>query len=96
MYLYVLKSDALERVPESLMVAFGKAIHAFDLVLSPERKLSREDITVVLKTSKNRAITCKCRRPRTSTSSTCRKSCCAATTLCRRTGSVQSLCDPLE
>ena len=36
MYLYVLKSDALERVPEPLMVAFGKAIHAFDLVLSPE------------------------------------------------------------
>ena len=35
MYLYVLKSDALERVPESLMAAFGKAIHAFDLVLSP-------------------------------------------------------------
>jgi uncharacterized protein YcgL (UPF0745 family) len=25
MYLYVLKSDALERVPEALMVAFGKA-----------------------------------------------------------------------
>jgi len=48
MYLYVLKSDALERVPESLLTAFGKPHHAFDLVLSPERKLSREDITVVL------------------------------------------------
>jgi len=48
MYLYVLKSDALERVPESLMAAFGKPHHAFDLVLSPERKLSREDITLVL------------------------------------------------
>ncbi|AZO86554.1 hypothetical protein BOO88_22505 [Stutzerimonas stutzeri] len=48
MYLYVLKSDALERVPDALMAAFGKAIHAFDLVLSPERKLSREDIAVVL------------------------------------------------
>ena len=48
MYLYVLKSDALERVPESLMAAFGKPHHAFDLVLTPERKLSREDITVVL------------------------------------------------
>nr|BFE90681.1 hypothetical protein GCM10020185_12170 [Pseudomonas brassicacearum subsp. brassicacearum] len=48
MYLYVLKSDALERVPEPLMAAFGKAIHAFDLVLSPERALSREDINKVL------------------------------------------------
>ena len=48
MYLYVLKSDALERVPEALMTAFGKATQSFDLVLSPERKLASEDITVVL------------------------------------------------
>ncbi|MBV4459793.1 MULTISPECIES: YcgL domain-containing protein [Pseudomonas] len=48
MYLYVLKSDALERVPEPLLAAFGKPQHAFDLVLTPERKLAREDIAVVL------------------------------------------------
>ena len=48
MYLYVLKSDALERVPENLLAAFGKPHHAFDLVLSPQRALSREDIHVVL------------------------------------------------
>ena len=30
------------------MLAFGKPVHAFDLVLSPERALSREDINVVL------------------------------------------------
>ncbi|EUB86927.1 YcgL domain-containing protein [Pseudomonas koreensis] len=48
MYLYVLKSDALERVPEALMAAFGKPKHSFDLVLSPERKLASEDIVVVL------------------------------------------------
>src|SRR5258707_1242567 len=42
MYLYVLKSDALERVPEPLLAAFGKPHHAFDLVLTPERKLLRE------------------------------------------------------
>ncbi len=48
MYLYVLKSDALERVPENLLLAFGKPVHAFDLVLTPERKLAREDITLVL------------------------------------------------
>jgi Uncharacterized protein conserved in bacteria len=48
MYLYVLKADALERVPESLLSAFGKPHHTFDLVLSPERALSREDIHKVL------------------------------------------------
>jgi len=48
MYLYVLKSDELKRVPPELMTAFGKARHAFDLVLSPERALAREDINLVL------------------------------------------------
>jgi uncharacterized protein YcgL (UPF0745 family) len=48
MYLYVLKADELKRVPHELMVAFGKALHAFDLVLSPERALAREDIHKVL------------------------------------------------
>jgi uncharacterized protein YcgL (UPF0745 family) len=48
MYLYVLKSDALERVPVELLSAFGKPQHAFDLVLTPERVLAREDIHTVL------------------------------------------------
>jgi len=48
MYLYVLKSDALERVPEGLLTIFGKPAHAFDLVLTPERKLQQEDIVQVL------------------------------------------------
>ncbi len=48
MYLYVERSEALKRVPESLLAAFGAPIHTFDLVLSPERQLAREDITVVL------------------------------------------------
>ena len=48
MYLYVLKEDALKRVPEELLTAFGKPRHAFDLVLTPERKLAREDIAQVL------------------------------------------------
>jgi uncharacterized protein YcgL (UPF0745 family) len=48
MYLYVLKSEALERVPEGLLTVFGKPVHAFDLVLSPERTLAREDIHAVL------------------------------------------------
>ena len=44
MYLYVLKSDALARVPEGLLAAFGTPQLAFDLVLHPERQLAREDI----------------------------------------------------
>ncbi|MFK3969267.1 YcgL domain-containing protein [Pseudomonas sp. NPDC087358] len=48
MYLYVLKSDALERVPVELLSAFGKPQHAFNLVLTPERALAREDIHAVL------------------------------------------------
>ena len=48
MYLYVLKADGLQRVPEGLLPFFGTPQHAFDLVLSPERKLAREDITTVL------------------------------------------------
>ena len=48
MYLYVLKSDALKKVPEGLLSAFGIPQHAFDLVLSPERALAREDINKIL------------------------------------------------
>lgn len=48
MYLYVEKHNALKLVPETLLVAFGPPIHTFDLVLSPERALAREDIHQVL------------------------------------------------
>lgn len=48
MYLYVLKAEALSRVPEGLLGAFGPPVHAFDLVLTPERQLAREDIAQVL------------------------------------------------
>jgi uncharacterized protein YcgL (UPF0745 family) len=48
MYLYVDRSEALTRVPEPLLAAFGPPQLAFDLVLTPERKLVREDINTVL------------------------------------------------
>lgn len=48
MYLYVEKKDVLKRVPEALLAAFGPPQLAFDLVLSPERKLAREDVDKVL------------------------------------------------
>ena len=49
MYLYVLRADALRRVPAPLLELFGTPKHAFDLVLTPERTLQREDITQVLR-----------------------------------------------
>ncbi|MNP10180.1 Protein YcgL [compost metagenome] len=48
MYLYVDKRDALQRVPEALLAVFGAPQHVFDLLLTPERKLAREDIGQVL------------------------------------------------
>ncbi|MBB3104977.1 YcgL domain-containing protein [Azomonas macrocytogenes] len=48
MYLYVDKREALARVPEALLATFGPPQHAFDLVLTPERQLAREDVSKVL------------------------------------------------
>lgn len=48
MYLYVLKADALAKVPPELLKLFGTPRHSFDLVLTPERKLAQEDIQQVL------------------------------------------------
>jgi len=48
MYLYVDKRDALKRVPEGLIAAFGPPQLAFEMVLSPERQLAREEVGKVL------------------------------------------------
>lgn len=48
MYLYVDKLEALKRVPEGLLGAFGAPQHVFDMLLTPERKLAREDALKVL------------------------------------------------
>lgn len=48
MYLYVDKREALKRVPEGLLGAFGAPQHVFDMLLTPERKLAREDAVQVL------------------------------------------------
>lgn len=48
MYLYVLRSDGLKRVPEALLPMFGTPRHVSDMMLSPERKLARADIAQVL------------------------------------------------
>ncbi|MNZ35508.1 Protein YcgL [compost metagenome] len=48
MYLYVDKREALSRVPEGLLAAFGAPQLVFDMLLTPERKLAREDALQVL------------------------------------------------
>ena len=48
MYLYVDKLKGLSRVPEGLLTAFGPPALAFEFVLTPERKLAREDVAKVL------------------------------------------------
>ncbi|MCL4136024.1 UNVERIFIED_CONTAM: hypothetical protein GTU68_002583 [Idotea baltica] len=48
MYLYVLKTDIMKRVPSDLLELFGKPEHVFDLVLTPERTLSVENVQTVL------------------------------------------------
>lgn len=48
MYLYVLKSEGLSRVPEALLETFGKPQQAMVLVLTPEKKLARVSVDKVL------------------------------------------------
>ena len=48
MYLYVEKSEGLERVPEALLKQFGEAELAMTLLLTPERKLARAEAPKVL------------------------------------------------
>lgn len=48
MYLYVPKTSGLGQVPEALMAIFGTPRHVSDMLLTPERKLARADITQVL------------------------------------------------
>lgn len=48
MYLYVEKSEDLERVPEALLQRFGPPEHAMTLLIHPQRKLALVDASKVL------------------------------------------------
>ena len=48
MYLYVARVAGLSKVPEALLSQFGKPVHVTDMILTPDRKLSRAEATRVL------------------------------------------------
>lgn len=48
MYLYVDKKEGLDRVPDELLSIFGDPVLVFDLLLTTQRKLAREDVAQVL------------------------------------------------
>jgi len=51
-YLYVEKNQALSQIPEPLLKTFGQPKHTFDLLLHPERTLSRVDVMEVMEAIK--------------------------------------------
>jgi len=48
LYLYLLKKDDFSEVPEPLLNSFGKIEFVMELEITPERKLAREDVAMVL------------------------------------------------
>lgn len=48
MYLYLAAEDAFDRVPAGLLERFGDPILVIELELSAQRKLAREDVTMVM------------------------------------------------
>ena len=48
-YLYMATKDDFSRVPEALLNMLGKLIYVFDLELTPERNLAREDVNEVIR-----------------------------------------------
>ncbi|MDH5737005.1 MAG: YcgL domain-containing protein [Gammaproteobacteria bacterium] len=48
LYLYVDRAEGFERVPEALLMQFGEPQLALSFVLTPERKLARENPLQVL------------------------------------------------
>ena len=49
MYLYVHEDKTIDDLPEELIKIVKELTHVMDLELSPERKLAREDVLLVMK-----------------------------------------------
>lgn len=54
LYLYVTKKDDFSDIPEVLVKSMGKMEFVMDLVLSPERKLFKEDAIKVIENLKEK------------------------------------------
>ncbi|WP_104202402.1 YcgL domain-containing protein [Billgrantia saliphila] len=48
MYLYVDKRQGLAEVPEALLERFGKPVSAMTLILTPEKRLARANVSDVI------------------------------------------------
>jgi len=48
MYLYVMKRDRFQRVPDPLLAQFGEPEHVMDLLLTSEKTLARVDVKKVM------------------------------------------------
>lgn len=46
-YVYLARRDDFASVPEALRASLGRLQHVLDVELTPERKLAREDATLV-------------------------------------------------
>ena len=55
-YLYIAQRDDFEAVPDVVMKAFGPAEFALEFELTPERKLSQENIVEVMENLNNRGF----------------------------------------
>ncbi len=49
MYLYIHQDKTRDDLPEELITMVKELTHVIDLELTPERKLAREDVLVVMK-----------------------------------------------
>lgn len=56
LYLYIVKRDDFSKVPDALVNSLGKMEFVMDLMLSPERKLAREDVGKVIKSLKEQGF----------------------------------------
>ncbi len=56
MYLYVDETEALARVPETLLARFGRLEAVMTLELNPQRRLARADAAAVLQQIENQGF----------------------------------------
>ena len=56
LYLYIVKRDDFSKVPDALVNSLGKMEFVMDLMLSPERKLAREDTGKVIESLKEQGF----------------------------------------